>query len=129
MTEDSGEAVEYYKSIGPWATAESVAKYCNLTADELLRQTEEQRLLGVEFADGKYYYPSLQFKDGGPVPGLERILAVLATAYRAPASQVAWLAAEAYEDDDITRWDVLHQEKVELLLSWARTDTDWVNRP
>lgn len=123
------EAAAYYASLGPWVTAKAVAEYCNISEQELLLWTESRRVLGVEFAGGKYYYQARQFKDGGPAIGLDRILAVLAPAFVAPASQAGWFAGQAYIGMDVTRWDLLHLGDVKLLLDWAKADTDWVTRP
>lgn len=129
MIESADEAAAWYASIGPWVTAKAAAKYCNISEQELLRWTETRRVLGVEFADGKYYYPAKQFKEGGPISGLDRILDVLAPAFVAPGSQAGWFAGRAYVGMDITRWDLLRLGDVKLVLSWARSDADWVTRP
>lgn len=123
------EAAAYYASLGPWVTTKAVAEYCNISEYEVLQWTESGKLLGVEFADGKYYYQARQFKDGGPLVGLDRILAALAPGFRAPASQAGWLAGRAYIGMDVTRWDLLRLGDVNLLLDWATTDAAWVNRP
>lgn len=122
------EAVAYYASIGPWVKARAVAEDCNILEQELLGWTESRRVLGVEFADGKYYYPAKQFKDGAPLVGLDQVLAVLARAFVAPASQAGWFAGRMYVGMDVTRWDLLRLGDVKLVLSCAQDAVDWVNR-
>lgn len=129
MIGPADEAAAYYASLGPWVTANAVAEYCNISEQELLQWTEARRVLGVEFADGKYYYQAQQFKDGAPVVGIDRILAVLAPAFVARASQAGWLAGQAYIGMDVTRWDLLRLGDVKLLLGWAQDDADRVTRP
>lgn len=129
MIESADEAAAYYASLGPWVTAKAVANYCNISEQKLLEWTEGRRVLGVEFADGKYYYQARQFKDGGTVIGLDRVLAVLAPAFVAPASQAGWLAGQAYIGMDVTRWDLLHLGDVKLILDWAQADAERVTRP
>lgn len=129
MTESLNQAAVYYAaSLGPWWTARAVAEYCNLSEQELLQWTERRRVLGVKFAGGKYYYPAKQFKDGGPLIGLDRILAVLAQAFGAPATKAGWFAGRAYVGMDLIRWDLLPLGDVKLVLGWAQADADWVNR-
>lgn len=122
------EAAAYYASIGPWVTAKAVAENCDISEQELLEWTGSQKVLGVVFADGKYYYPAQQFKDGGPLVGLDRVLAVLAKGFRAPATMAGWFAGRAYIGMDLTRWDLLRLGDVELVLGWAQLDVDWVTR-
>jgi predicted NAD-dependent protein-ADP-ribosyltransferase YbiA (DUF1768 family) len=128
MIESADEGAAWYASIGPWVTAKAAAEYCKISERELLEWTESQQVLGVEFADAKYYYQARQFKDGGPVTGLDRVLAVLARAFRAPATQAGWLAGRAYAGMDITRWDLLRLGDVKLILDWAKADSEWVTR-
>ncbi|MEX1078021.1 MAG: hypothetical protein WED09_02805 [Homoserinimonas sp.] len=129
MIESADEAAAYYASLGPWVTAKAVADYCNISEQELLEWTEGRRVLGVEFADGKYYYQARQFKDGAPVIGLDRVLAVLARGFRAPATMAGWFAGRAYVGMDLTRWDLLRLGDVKLVLGWAQDAADWVTRP
>lgn len=122
------EAAAYYASLGPWVTAKAVAKYCNISEQELVEWTESRRVLGVEFADGKHYYQAQQFKDGGPIVGLDRVLAVLAQAFVAPATMAGWFAGSAYVGMDVTRWDLLRLGDMKLVLSLAQDAVDWVTR-
>lgn len=129
MMAPEDEAAAYYASLGrPWVTAKAVANYCNISEQELLEWTESQKVLGVEFADGKYYYPAQQFKDGGPLVGLDRVLAVLARGFRAPATMAGWFAGRAYVGMDLARWDLLRLGDVELVLDWAQFAVDWFTR-
>lgn len=129
MIESADEAKAWYASLGPWVTAKAVAEYCNISEQELLEWTEARRVLGVEFAGGKYYYQARQFKDGGPLIGLDRVLAVLVRAFRAPATMAGWFAGRAYVGMDVTRWDLLRLGDVKLVLDLAQDAADWVNRP
>ncbi|PWB98183.1 hypothetical protein [Homoserinimonas hongtaonis] len=129
MIAPADEAAAYYASLGPWITAKTAAKYCNISELELLNWTEDSRVLGVKFSDGRYYYQSRQFQNGAPVVGLDRILAVLSQAFKAPETMAGWLAGRAYIGMDVTRWDLLRLGDLELLLDWAQDDADSVTRP
>lgn len=128
MTTLSEGSAEWYASIGAWVTARAVAEYCNISEQELLDWTANRRVLGVPFADGKFYYQAKQFKDGWPVVGLDRVLAVLAQAFRAPATMAGWFSGRAYIGMDITRWDLLRLGDVKLVLQLAEDAVNWVNR-
>lgn len=129
MIGPADEAAAYYASLGPWVTAKAVAEYCNISEQELLVRTESGWVLGVEFADGKYYYQAQQFMDGGPLAGLDQVLAVLARGFRAPATMAGWFAGRAYIGMDVSRWDLLRLGDVKLVLGWAQEDADRVTRP
>ncbi|MEX1080174.1 MAG: hypothetical protein WED09_13825 [Homoserinimonas sp.] len=123
------EASAYYASIGPWVTAAAVIKYCDISEQTLESWRESRLVLGVEFADGQFYYQQQQFVDEQPLPGLDRVLDVLAPAFRSPGSQAGWFAAKAYYGDSTTRWDVLRAGEVQLLVGWGEEDAGRVLGP
>lgn len=123
------ETARYYASLGEWITAQAVMNYCHITADTLREWRETNRVLGAEFNDGSFYYPAAQFRDGQAAPGLPDVLDVLSRGYRANATRIAWFAGRAYVGEEITRWDLLLEGKVSLLIEWAREDVARIAGP
>ena len=116
------EARDYYTSIGPWVTGNAVRDTFGVSWQALKTWRDKHALLGVEFADGKFYYPAKQFKDGTIVNGLSEVLKALVPGFGAPASRAGWLARPAYVGESATRWDVLRKDGPGLVAAWARED-------
>jgi hypothetical protein len=116
------ESARYYASLGEWVTPQAVMNYCHITADTLREWRVTNRVLGAEFNDGNFYYPTAQFRDGRVAPGLSDVLAVLSRGFRANATRIAWFAGRAYVGEAIARWDLLRAGEVSLLIEWAKQD-------
>lgn len=113
--------VAFFESLGPWATQRAVRDA--LGADDatlkLLRESHE--LLGVEFGEGLYCYPLLQFESGRVIEGLQPVLIALSGGFTSNEAKVAWLAESAYEGDTLTRWQVLRDGNIDVV-RWAASD-------
>lgn len=104
---------EFYESLGPWLSEKSAA----------------DGILSVEFAGGTHLLPAWQFHaDGRVLPGLDQVLEALRPGFKAPASQAGWLTRPAYTDSDRPRWQYLADNHVDLVVGWAREDSDRVTR-
>jgi len=123
-----GEEQEYYDALGPWATERAVSDALDMSTDSLALERQHHALLGVKFG-GSYYFPVHQFNQGRVINGLALALEALDTGFPAPEMQAGWFAEQAYEDEPVTRWDVLRSGEVSTILQWAKDDAAWASRP
>ncbi|MBF0671357.1 MAG: hypothetical protein IR160_02085 [Salinibacterium sp.] len=127
--EGSEETVRYFATLGRWVSAQAVMDYCQISADTLRGWREADQVLGAEFNDGNVYYPAAQFRDGRAAPGLSDVLAVLSRGYLGNATRIAWFAGQAYIGDERTRWDLLLEGRIGLLIEWAEQDVARITGP
>lgn len=123
------ETARYYATLGRWVTAQVVMDYCQITEDTLREWRETHRVLGAEFNDGNFYYPAEQFRGGRAALGLSDVVAVLSRGYLANATRIAWFAGQAYMGEEVTRWDLLLEGRVSLLIEWAERDVARITGP
>jgi hypothetical protein len=128
-TLEERESQEYYDRLGPWATGRVVLDALGIkTYGTLRRYRRANKILGVQFQGGRFFYPVQQFKDGQIVEGLEAVLAALSVGFAEPEAQAGWLGEEAYEGRPESRWDVLRAGHVETVVLWAEEDATALTR-
>lgn len=114
----SRDNVEY---AGPWSGPAMIEGYLGISRQALAKKRRVRSLLGVPFRNGKFYYPTRQFRDGAVLPGLKDVLDALSVGDDDPETWALWMAGQP-ADGERTNWDELRDGNVDLLVMLARRD-------
>lgn len=119
----SGADDEFTKSIGPWAGGQLVGSTLKVTRQRLQQLRNSRKILAVKFPDGKFYYPTLQFRDGHVIPRLSEMLDALFEGAAESVTWATWLASPSPRSaGNRTMWDELRSADSTYALTLARGD-------
>lgn len=105
-------SAEFYESLGPWVTGKNMEQHFGISRQRLAQWRSEYKVLGVQFGDRRFYYPSDQFIDGRVAPGLQPVLRQLCPHFE-PETIASFLAARV-DDSETTYWSLLRKGELDI---------------
>lgn len=114
-------AVVWQEHLGTFYDVDGVRALLGRSGRPVTKQAvSKRRLLALRTGSGRLVYPALQFRDGAPLPGLDRVLDVLPGRLVSPWTVASWLVTPQPGLDGDRPVDVLATGHVEIVLEAAR---------
>lgn len=107
--------LEIVRSEGGVVTAQQMATLLGISRQAVDKRRRLGTLLAFQDTGRAYLYPAWQVRDGSPLPGLERVLAILREGEHDPTSQFIFFLSPDVVPDDARPLDLLregHQEAI-----------------
>jgi hypothetical protein len=115
--------VQMAAKAGPFYQTATLVEWLGVTRQALSKRAAKRELLAVQDSQGHVYYPDRQFmEDGTALPGLRKVLDVLATGTPVQWTWALWLAGSSSSLSGRTAWDALHSGDLDAVLHSARHD-------
>lgn len=115
-------AAIWHEHLGAFYDVEGVRRLLGRSGRPVSKQAVSKRrgLLALRTGSGRVVYPSFQFRDGGPLAGIEQVLAVLPEVLVSRWTVASWLVSPQPDLDGDRPLDVLAAGHIEPVTDAAR---------